>query len=43
MILLKIMQRERKLHIKQEPGLYKKWEWNDILLAKLCKYGVDRG
>ena len=20
-----------------------KWEWNDILLAKLCKYGVDRG
>ena len=24
MILLKIMQHERKLHIKQEPGLYKK-------------------
>ena len=31
MILLKIMQHERKLHIKQEPGLYKKWEGNQIL------------
>ena len=25
------MQHERKLHIKQEPGLYKKWEGNQIL------------
>ena len=30
-ILLKIMQHERKLHMKQELGLYKKREGNQIL------------
>ena len=31
MILLKIMQNERKIHIKQELGLYKKLEGNLFL------------
>ena len=31
MILLKIMQHEKKVHIKQESGLYKKWEGNQFL------------
>ena len=26
MILLKIIQHERKVHIKQESGFYRKWE-----------------
>ena len=31
MIFLKIMQHERKVLIKQESGLYKKWEGNQFL------------
>ena len=30
-IILKIMQHERKVHIKQESALYKKWEGNQFL------------
>ena len=31
MILLKIVQHEKKVHIKQESGVYKKWEGNQFL------------
>ena len=31
LIILKIMQHEKKVHIKQESGVYKKWEGNQFL------------
>ena len=31
LIILKIMQHEKKVHIKQESGVYKKWEGNQVL------------
>ena len=31
MILLKIVQHKKKVHIKQESGVYKKWEGNQFL------------
>ena len=41
MILLKIIQHERKVHTTQESGLYKKWEGNQFLEQEMLTLEWD--